>query len=74
MIETKSKEQLQKELLSKVELDREDFYNWCEQIIDINCKNCRKNHQECKLYDLLDKYEVPDSSFEKETVAMLMMK
>ncbi|WP_057979457.1 DUF5651 domain-containing protein [Caloramator mitchellensis] len=65
IIQTEDKEKMREETQKFIEIEREDFYNWCEQIIDINCKNCRKNHQECKLYDLLDKYEVPDSSFEK---------
>ncbi|SHF16782.1 DUF5651 domain-containing protein [Caloramator proteoclasticus] len=46
-----------------VKLYRDEFEDWCEEIMNVNCKNCKKYHSECKLHDIFAANRVPESGF-----------
>lgn len=49
-----------KNLMKNAVMPREDFEDWCEQIMDCNCKNCTKHFAECRLYEVFDNNFVPE--------------
>jgi hypothetical protein len=42
---------------------REEFHDWCEQIMEVNCKGCTKNGNECKLNQVFENNFIPESGF-----------
>ncbi|MEC0841961.1 DUF5651 domain-containing protein [Bacillus spizizenii] len=42
---------------------REQFNDWCEQIMALQCKSCTKDCNTCPLYEVFDDNFVPESSF-----------
>lgn len=42
-----------------VNMEREMFFDWTCEIIDLHCKGCNKCWNECKLYDMLDANFMP---------------
>lgn len=40
---------------------RNQFEDWCEEIMECNCLNCKKNRKDCKLYTVFDDNFVPES-------------
>lgn len=42
---------------------REQFHDWCEQIMDIHCNGCKKDWSTCSLYQVFDENFIPESSF-----------
>lgn len=44
-------------------LKREDFNNWCEEIMLKHCKDCTKDRCECNLFKVFDDNLVPDGGF-----------
>lgn len=45
-----------------VKIPREEFEDWCEEIMEVNCKNCTKHWGECRLHKIFEKNFVPESS------------
>lgn len=52
-------------------MPREDFNNFCEEIMDVRCKDCNKDWSTCKLHDVFENnfaveptgYELPNCRF-----------
>lgn len=42
---------------------REQFNDWCEQIMNVQCNSCTKDCNICPLYEVFDNNFVPESSF-----------
>jgi hypothetical protein len=43
------------------------FYRWCEEIMDLHCKGCSKNWNECELHEVFEENFVPESSWMLES-------
>lgn len=46
-----------------VKIEREQYQQWCEEIMNVNCKNCTKHHDECKLCSLFENTLIPESQW-----------
>jgi hypothetical protein len=42
---------------------REQFENWCEEIMEIKCKGCTKDRQACKLHEVFEDNFVQESDW-----------
>lgn len=42
---------------------REMFENWCEEILQVKCKNCTEHWNNCKLHEVFDDNLVPESGW-----------
>lgn len=49
-----------------VKLYRDEFEDWCEEIMNVECKNCKKHHSQCKLHEIFVGNRVPESDFKLE--------
>lgn len=49
-------------LANTVHIDREQFENWCCEIMDVSCKNCGKRFSKCELYKVFYDNFVPESA------------
>lgn len=45
---------------------REQFLDWCEEIMECNCKNCNKDWSKCRLHEVFENNFVPESSWGKQ--------
>lgn len=45
--------------IQAVHLKREEFEDFCEQIMEVKCNGCEINPEDCNLYDLLEENFVP---------------
>lgn len=45
---------------------REQFNDWCEEIMECNCKNCHQDWSKCRLHDCFENNFVPESSWAKD--------
>lgn len=45
---------------------REQFHDWCKEIMNVKCNGCTKNWNECELHQVLDDNFIPESSFNLE--------
>lgn len=45
---------------------RKQFYKWCEEIMDCNCKNCTKDWNQCELHKAFEDNMIPESSWNLE--------
>lgn len=42
---------------------RQQFYKWCEEIMDCNCKGCTKDWKDCELHQVFDENFIPESTW-----------
>lgn len=47
-------------------VDREEFEDWCDQIMQIHCKGCKKHFGQCNLHDVFYNNFVPESGWNFE--------
>jgi len=47
-------------------VDREEFEDFCDQIMQIKCKGCKKHFSQCILYDIFYNNFVPESGWNLE--------
>ncbi|MCX8074160.1 MAG: DUF5651 domain-containing protein [Clostridia bacterium] len=52
-----------KDSLKYATMPREDFYTWCEEIMEVKCKNCTCDWKSYKLHDLFDDNFTPESTW-----------
>lgn len=45
---------------------RVQFENWCCEIMDCNCKECKKHWNKCELYTVFEDNFVPESGYNLE--------
>lgn len=43
---------------------RQQFYDWCEKIMSIECKGCKKDWNTCDLHQVFENNFVPESGFD----------
>ncbi len=43
---------------------RQQFYDWCEKIMSIECNGCEKDWNTCNLHQVFDSNLVPESDFD----------
>lgn len=55
-------------------VEREDFYNWCEQIMHVNCKNCTECWEKCELHQVFEDNMVPESTHELDNCRFAYVK
>lgn len=41
---------------------RDEFQDWTEQIMECNCKNCKKHWEECRLHEIFEDNFIPEST------------
>jgi hypothetical protein len=41
----------------------QQFYDWCSEIMKVECHGCTKNWNECQLHDVFHDNFIPESSF-----------
>lgn len=58
-------EKINSSLKDNILLSKSDFDNLIELAIETTCENCKKHHKHCKVYKLLNKYNVPRPTGEK---------
>lgn len=46
-----------------VKIPREEFEDWTEQIMEVECKNCNKHWSECRLHEIFQENFIPESGF-----------
>lgn len=46
-----------------VKIDREEFHDWCNMIMEVKCMDCKKDYGSCSLHDVFDSNFVPGSSY-----------
>ena len=42
---------------------RNQFYDWCSEIMNVKCNGCTKNWNECELHTVFEENFVPESSY-----------
>lgn len=42
---------------------RGEFYKWCKEIMECNCKGCIKDWKECRLHRVFEDDFVPESTW-----------
>lgn len=60
--------------LEVVKMPRNEFEDWCEEVMDVKCKNCTITHKECNLHDTLFNNFVPESGYECESCRYKIIK
>ena len=43
---------------------RQQFYDWCEEIMNVKCNGCTKDWNTCDLHQVLDNNFVPESGYD----------
>ena len=43
---------------------REQFYKWCEEIMNVKCNGCTKDWNTCELFQVFEENFVPESGFD----------
>jgi hypothetical protein len=47
-----------------VVMDRDtEFTPWCEEIMEVKCKGCTCDWKECRLHDVFDTHQIPESTW-----------
>jgi hypothetical protein len=44
-------------------MTREQFEDWCYEIMQVHCLNCTGHHEGCELHQLFDDNFIPESSW-----------
>lgn len=45
-------------------LPRQQFYDWCKNIMEVKCNGCTKDWKECDLHEVFDDNFIPESGFD----------
>ena len=49
--------------ITNATMKRQQFYDWCSEIMDVKCNGCTKNWNECQLHEVFEDNFVPESGF-----------
>lgn len=49
--------------MKTIKMPREQYYDWCVEIMDRKCLECKKHHSECSLHELFEGTLIPESSW-----------
>jgi hypothetical protein len=52
-----------KDKMNHAVMPRQQFYDWSCEIMQVKCNGCKKNWNECELYQVFDSNFVPESGF-----------
>lgn len=53
-----------KDKLANAVMPRQQFYDWCSEIMDVKCNGCIKDWKTCALYQMFEDNLVPESGFD----------
>jgi hypothetical protein len=53
-----------KDKLKHATMPREQFYDWCADIMEVKCNGCTKDWNTCDLYQVFENNFVPESGFD----------
>jgi hypothetical protein len=53
-----------KDKLKYATMSREQFYDWCVDIMEVKCNGCTKDWNTCDLYQVFEHNFVPESGFD----------
>jgi hypothetical protein len=60
-------QQLNRDMKDKLQyavMPRQQFYDWCVDIMEVKCNGCTKDWNTCDLYQVFENNFVPESSFD----------
>jgi len=49
--------------ITNATMKRQQFYDWCEEIMNVKCNGCTKDWNECRLHGVFEDNFVPESGF-----------
>lgn len=67
LIDDYTLKQLDRDIQNKVAnavMPRQQFYDWCSEIMDVKCNGCTKDWQTCELHHMFENNLVPESGFD----------
>lgn len=53
-----------KDKLANAVVPRQQFYDWCSEIMSVKCNGCTKDWNTCQLYEVFENNIVPESGFD----------
>jgi hypothetical protein len=53
-----------KDKINTAAMPRQQFYDWCCEIMDVKCSGCTKDWNTCQLYTIFEDNFVPESGFD----------
>lgn len=53
-----------KDKLKNAVMPRQQFYDWCADIMEVKCQGCTKDRNTCDLYQVFENNFVPESGFD----------
>lgn len=53
-----------KDKMNNAVMPRQQFYDWCVDIMEVKCKGCTKEWKTCGLHQVFDNNFVPESGFD----------
>ncbi|WML38686.1 DUF5651 domain-containing protein [Neobacillus sp. OS1-2] len=53
-----------KDKMANAVMPRQQFYDWCVDIMEVKCNGCSKDWNTCPLYQVFDDNFVPESGFD----------
>jgi Family of unknown function (DUF5651) len=53
-----------KDKMTNAVMPRQQFYDWCVDIMEVKCNGCTKDWNECDLHQVFDNNFVPESGFD----------
>lgn len=53
-----------KDSLKNAVIPRQQFYDWCVEIMEVKCNGCTKDWNSCDLYEAFEHNFVPESGFD----------
>ncbi|MMZ65727.1 hypothetical protein D1872_281520 [compost metagenome] len=52
-----------KDKVNNAVMPRQQFYDWCKEIMSVKCHGCSKDWNTCDLYEVFENNFVPESGF-----------
>jgi len=50
--------------INNATMPRQQFYDWCVEIMNVKCNGCTKDWNTCELFEVFDNNLVPESGFD----------
>jgi polyhydroxyalkanoate synthesis regulator phasin len=67
LVDDYTMQKLNRDVNNKVQnavMPRQQFYDWCKEIMSSKCNGCTKNWNECELHTVFEENFVPESGFD----------
>jgi hypothetical protein len=67
LVDDYTMQQVNRDIKDKMQyavMHRQQFYDWCVDIMEVKCNGCTKDWNICELYNVFDNNFVPESGFD----------